>query len=159
MVEFKTKNGMASLESQIVVTPQMAELLKSNDKRVKAFIKDAKLKVEHAVIEDKSEDKSVLGLQITETDAMETINRLEKVHRELLGVFEKEESEMIHKEDTKDIETVSESLMELAKSTENIGVCMVIFDLQNDTMQVKSNVNPGMAVAGLMCAIHDHQKD
>lgn len=77
---------MASLESQIVVTPQMAELLKSNDKRVKAFIKDANIKCEHLVVDN----TSILGAPITEGNATETISQLEEVHKKLLHIFEKE---------------------------------------------------------------------
>lgn len=86
MVQFKKQNEVATLESQLTVSPQIAELLKSNEKRIKAFIKDAKIKCEHLVVEN----TSILGAPITESNATKTISRLEEVHKKLLYMFEKE---------------------------------------------------------------------
>ncbi len=137
MVEFKTKSGMAKLESQVVVTPQMAELLKSNDKRVKAFIKNAKLKrfdvtdeLGHTVIEN----KSVLGWQISNGDSTKVIDKLEKTHKELLTLFKEEERKAIAEGAEKKaadeefgigkIDEAADVLIEKAKA-KNIGMCVI----------------------------------
>lgn len=86
MVQFKKQNEVATLESQLTVSPQMAKLLKHHEKRVKAFIKDANIKCEHLVVDN----TSILGAPITEGNATETISQLEEVHKKLLHIFEKE---------------------------------------------------------------------
>lgn len=163
MVEFKTKNGMASLESQIVVTPQMAKLLKSNDKRVKAFIKDAKLtlpKVEHILVEN----KSILDMPIANGDSMKTISHLEKVHKELLGLFEEEEQKAIAEEEGKKaadeefgLETIkafAHAIIEKAKN-KNIGVTVISHDGTSGEYRVHGTIPEELAVAILLKAIDE----
>ena len=157
MVEFKTKSGMASLESQIVVTPQMAELLKSNDKRVKAFIKDAKLKAEHTVIEN----KSILGMPITEGDSTKVISKLEKTHKELLGLFEDEARKAAAEEEgkkaadeefgLKKIEEATDLLIDKAK-TKNIGMFVIAHDGNTGECHTSGTIPTPIVMAILLAA-------
>lgn len=162
MVEFKTKNGMASLESQIVVTPQMAKLLKSNDKRVKAFIKDAKLtlpKVEHILVEN----KSILGMPIANGDSMKTISHLEKVHKELLGLFEEEERKIedaqrkAAPEEDFDIEKMKESIDSFSKKakSKNIGVLTLAHNGTTGECRVFGTMPPSIAEMLLLTLTHE----
>lgn len=148
---------MASLESQIVVTPQMAELLKSNDKRVKAFIKDAKLKCEHILVEN----KSILGMPIANGDSMKTISHLEKVHKELLGLFEEEEQKAIAEEEGKKaadeefglgtIESFTDPLIDKAKE-KNIGMFVITHNGNTGECHTSGTIPMPVVMAILLAA-------
>ena len=164
MVEFKTKNGMASLESQVVVTPQMAELLKSHDKRVKAFIKNAKLKrfditdvLEHAVIEN----KSILGWQISNGDSTKVVDKLEKTHKELLTLFKEEEQKAIAEEEAKKtadeeislkkIEEAADVIIDKAK-TKNIGMYVIAHNGTTGECHMSGTIPMPVVMAILLAA-------
>lgn len=151
---------MASLESQIVVTPQMAELLKSNDKRVKAFIKDAKLtlpKVEHILVEN----KSILGMPITNGDSMKTISHLEKVHKKLLGLFEEEERKAVAEQEGKKaadeefglgtIESFTDPLIDKAKE-KNIGMFVIAHNGNTGECHTSGTIPMPVVMAILLAA-------
>lgn len=163
MVEFKTKNGMASLESQLKVSPQMAKLLKSHEKRVKAFIKDAKIECEHLVVDT----TSILGTPVTEGNATETISRLEEVHKKLLRIFEKEAEKKAVEEEAKKaadtdfsfetIKAFAHGLIEKARS-KNIGVTVIAHDAISGEFRVHG-VIPEKLAAAILLEAATHEED
>lgn len=165
MVEFKTKNGMASLESQLKVSPQMAKLLKSHEKRVKAFIKDAKIECEHLIVDT----TSILGTPVTEGNTTETISRLEEVHKKLLHIFEKdallEEAQRKVKDAEKkaapeedfNIEKMKETIDSFSKKarSKNIGVLTLTHNGNTGECRVFGTMPTSIATMLLMTLTHE----
>lgn len=165
MVQFKKQNEVATLESQLTVSPQMAKLLKSHEKRVKAFIKDAKIECEHLIVDT----TSILGAPITEGNATETISRLEEVHKKLLHIFEKdallEEAQRKVKDAEKkaapeedfDIEKMKESIDSFSKKakSKNIGVLTLTHNGTTGECRVFGTMPPSIAEMLLLTLTHE----